>query len=136
MTFTFTKTPSVLAAGVGDTVEYVYCGQNTSDIPLEVVRLVDDRLGVVIELPGVETVVAPGETLCNTDVGQPVSYTVTLGRPRNDDHEPRRRDRAHAEANTTGVPGDRDRERPRAAATRVFATLLEEDERRGSATAR
>ena len=41
-------------------------------------RLVDDRLGVVIELPDVETVVAPGESLCNTDLGLPVSYTVTL----------------------------------------------------------
>jgi large repetitive protein len=77
VTFTFSKTPSVLTAGVGDTVEYVYCGQNTSAIPLEVVRLVDDRLGVVIELPDVQTVVAPGESLCNTDIGQQVSYTVT-----------------------------------------------------------
>ncbi len=77
VTFTFTKTASTSVARVGDTVEYTYCGQNTSDIPLEVVRLVDDRLGVVIELPDVETVVAPGETLCNTDVGQPVTYTVT-----------------------------------------------------------
>ena len=77
VTFTFTKTASMSTARVGDTVEYTYCGQNTSDIPLEVVRLVDDRLGVVIELPDVETVVAPGESLCNTDVGQPVSYTVT-----------------------------------------------------------
>ena len=72
MTFTFTKTASTSTAAVGDTVEYTYCGQNTSDIPLEVVRLVDDRLGVVIELPDVETVVAPGESLCNTDLGLPV----------------------------------------------------------------
>ena len=78
VSFTFTKTPSVSTAGVGDTVEYVYCGQNTGAIPLEVVRLVDDRLGVVIELPGVETVVAPGDSLCNTDIGQPVTYTVRL----------------------------------------------------------
>ncbi len=77
VTFTFTKSASAAVARVGDTVEYTYCGQNTSDIPLEVVRLVDDRLGVVIELPDVQTVVAPGETLCNTDVGQPVTYTVT-----------------------------------------------------------
>ena len=62
VTFTFTKSASTSVARVGDTVEYTYCGQNTSDIPLEVVRLVDDRLGVVIELPDVETVVAPGET--------------------------------------------------------------------------
>ncbi len=77
VTFTFTTSASPPVARVGDTVEYTYCGQNTSDIPLEVVRLVDDRLGVVIELPDVATVVAPGETLCNTDVGQPVTYTVT-----------------------------------------------------------
>ena len=77
VTFTFTKTASAAVARVGDTVEYTYCGQNTSDIPLEVVRLVDDRLGVVIENPAVETIVEPGETLCNTDVGQPVTYTVT-----------------------------------------------------------
>ena len=77
VTFTFTKTASTSTAVVGDTVEYTYCGQNTSEIPLEVVRLVDDRLGVVIELPSVETVVAPGDSLCNTDIGQPVSYTVT-----------------------------------------------------------
>ena len=78
VSFTFTKTPSVPTAGVGDTIEYVYCGQNTGAFPLEVVRLVDDRLGVVIEVPGVETVVAPGDSLCNTDIGQPVNYTVRL----------------------------------------------------------
>ena len=49
VTFTFDVTPSVSTAAVGQTVEYTYCGQNTSTIPLEVVRLVDDRLGVVIE---------------------------------------------------------------------------------------
>ena len=76
VTFTFTVKPSESRARVGDTIEYLYCGTNTSTIPLEVVRLVDDRLGVVIELPSVETVVAPGESICNTDVGVPVSYTV------------------------------------------------------------
>ena len=76
VTFTFTKTPSVTSALVGDTIDYTYCGQNTSEIPLEVVRMVDDRLGVVIELPSVETVVEPGQTLCNTDVGADVSYVV------------------------------------------------------------
>ena len=40
-------------------------------------RLVDDRLGVVIELPTVETVVEPGDTLCNTDIGEFVSHEVT-----------------------------------------------------------
>ena len=62
VTFTFTKTPSVTSALVGDIVDYTYCGQNTSEIPLEVVRMVDDRLGVVIELPSVETVVEPGQS--------------------------------------------------------------------------
>ena len=78
VTFTFSKTASASTAAVGDTVEYVYCGQNTSEISLEVVRLVDDRLGVVIELPDVETVVAPGDSLCNTDIGQPVTHEVAL----------------------------------------------------------
>ena len=73
VTFTFNVTPSESRAAVGDTVEYTYCGQNTSTIPLEVVRLVDDRIGVVLE--GAQ-VVAPGESLCNTDVGAPVSYVV------------------------------------------------------------
>ena len=113
VSFTFTKTPSVPTAGVGDTVEYVYCGQNTGAIPLEVVRLVDDRLGVVIELPGVETVVGAGDSLCNTDIGQPVNYTVRLADSRDDHHQPRRRHRAHARGDTTRVPGDRDRHRRR-----------------------
>ncbi len=78
VSFTFDKTASASTARVGDTLQYRYCGQNTSDIPLEVVRLVDDRLGVVIELPDVETVVAPGDSLCNTDIGLPVSYDVVL----------------------------------------------------------
>ena len=73
VTFTFTVTPSVATAAVGDTIEYAYCGQNTSDVELEIVRLVDDRLGVVIELPSVETVVAPGDSLCNTDLDLPSS---------------------------------------------------------------
>lgn len=76
VTFTFTKTASAASALVGAVISYEYCGQNTSDIPLEVTRLVDDRLGVVIELPDVETIVQPGATLCNTDIGQPVTYTV------------------------------------------------------------
>ena len=60
-------------AAVGQTVEYTYCGTNTSTIPLTVVRLVDDRIGVVLEGG---RVVAPGESLCNTDVGAPASYVV------------------------------------------------------------
>ena len=39
-------------------------------------RVVDDRLGVVIELPSVQTVVGPGESICNTDIGNIASYTV------------------------------------------------------------
>ena len=76
VSFTFTKTASVAEAVVGDTVEYTYCGQNTSTIPLEVVRVVDDRLGVVIEDPAAVTVVEPGESVCNTDLGFPASYVV------------------------------------------------------------
>ena len=73
VTFTFFTTPSESRAAVGDTVEYLYCGQNTSTIPLEVVRLVDDRLGVLL---GGGVVVDPGESVCNTDVGPPVTYVV------------------------------------------------------------
>ncbi len=76
VTFTFVSTPSQSRAVVGDIVEYEYCGTNTSTIPLEVVRLVDDRLGVMIELPSVQTVVGPGESICNTDIGNIASYTV------------------------------------------------------------
>ena len=73
MTFTFALTPSQSRAVVGDTIEYQYCGTNTSTIPLEVVRVVDDRLGVVIEG---DRVVGPGESMCNTDIGRSASYTV------------------------------------------------------------
>ena len=73
VTFTFVKTPSASIAAVGDTVEYTYCGQNTSTIPLTIVRLVDDRLGVVLEG---DAVVAPGATVCHTDVGNVVTYTI------------------------------------------------------------
>jgi hypothetical protein len=62
-------------ADVGSTVQYRYCGENTSDVDLEVVRVVDDRLGV-LEVPEESTIVSPGETLCNTDLGLPVSYVV------------------------------------------------------------
>ena len=69
--FTFTNTPSVDVAEVGNTVEYRYCGTNTSDVDLEVVRVVDDRFGV-LQVPEDNTVVSPGETLCTV----PVDYTV------------------------------------------------------------
>ena len=73
VTFTFSVRPSVTQAAVGDTVEYVYCGQNTSTIPLQVGRIVDDRIGLIYEGG---RVVAPGESVCNTDVGAPFSYVV------------------------------------------------------------
>ena len=73
--FTFTNDPSVPVAAVGETVEYSYCGENTSDVDLEVVRVDDDRFGV-LEVPEASTIVSPGETLCNTDLGLPVSYVV------------------------------------------------------------
>jgi LPXTG-motif cell wall-anchored protein len=60
---------------VGETVQYSYCGKNTSDVDLEVVRVDDDRFGV-LEVPAASTMVSPGETLCNTDLGLPVSYVV------------------------------------------------------------
>ena len=72
--FTLSVTPSVSRAAVGDTVEYVYCAQNTSTIPLAELRLVDDRIGVVIEGRGAASL--PGASVCNTDVGAPVSYVV------------------------------------------------------------
>jgi hypothetical protein len=75
VTFTFTNDPSVAVAQVGETVEYSYCGQNTSDVDLEVVRVEDDRFGV-LEVPDESTILSPGETLCNTDLGLPVSYVV------------------------------------------------------------
>ena len=75
ISFTFTNDPSVPVARVGETVQYSYCGENTSDVDLEVVRVDDDRFGV-LEVPEASTIVSPGETLCNTDLGLPVSYVV------------------------------------------------------------
>ena len=71
--FALSVTPSVSQAAVGDTVEYVYCALNTSPIPSAELRLVDDRIGVVLE--GQEPI-APGASVCNTDVGAPASYVV------------------------------------------------------------
>src|SRR5262245_51175489 len=65
--------PSASQVQVGDTVDYFYCGVNTSGVDLEVVRVVDDRFGV-LEVPEAATVVSPGERLCNTDLGLPVTY--------------------------------------------------------------
>jgi uncharacterized repeat protein (TIGR01451 family)/LPXTG-motif cell wall-anchored protein len=72
--FTFTKTPSVTTAQVGETVTYTYSGRNTGDVPLEVLELVDDRLGVVLTDPDVDTIVAPGGTISRT-----VTYVVQIG---------------------------------------------------------
>ena len=66
------------STSVGDTIEYSYCGENTSDLDLEVVRVVDDRFGV-LDLPDEPATVLPGETICTGDVGPPVAYVVTAG---------------------------------------------------------
>jgi hypothetical protein len=73
--FTFTNEASVPVAAVGETVGYFYCGENQSDVALEVLRVVDDRYGV-LELPDVDTIVQPGETFCNTDLDLDVTYEV------------------------------------------------------------
>jgi hypothetical protein len=75
ISFTFTNDPSVPVAAVGESVQYSYCGENTSDVDLEVVRVDDDRFGV-LEVPDASTIVSPGEKICNTDLGLPVSYVV------------------------------------------------------------
>ena len=74
--FTFTNEASVGEATSGETIDYDYCGENTSDVDLEVVQVVDDRYGV-LELPAGETVVAPGETICSSDLGLPVTHVPT-----------------------------------------------------------
>ena len=74
ISFTFDKTASVAEAGVGDTVTYTYAGTNTGEVPLEVTQLVDDRLGILISDPAVETVVPPGGS-----ISRQVTYTVTPG---------------------------------------------------------
>jgi hypothetical protein len=76
--FTFTNDPSVPVAEVGETVDYFYCGENGSDVALEVLRVVDDRYGV-LELPDVQTVVQPGQRFCNTDIDLDVTYQVQPG---------------------------------------------------------
>ena len=76
--FTFTNDPSVPVAEVGETVGYFYCGENQSDVALEVLSVVDDRYGV-LELPQVETIVQPGQRVCNSDIGLDVTYKVQRG---------------------------------------------------------
>ena len=77
--------------------------QNTSTIPLEVVRLVDDRLGVVLEG---EAVVAPGESVCNTDVGATGQPRGPGNRRRQRDRQQRRRHGANPRGHAARVPGD------------------------------
>jgi LPXTG-motif cell wall-anchored protein len=74
--FAFTNEASVAEATSGETIAYDYCGENTSDVDLEVVQVVDDRYGV-LELPAGEYVVAPGETICSSDLGLPVTHVPT-----------------------------------------------------------
>ena len=74
--FSFANDASVEVAEVGDTIDYTYCGENSSDVDLEVVRVVDDKFGV-LEVPDEQTVVEPGQSLCSTDLGLPVSYVAT-----------------------------------------------------------
>ena len=74
--FAFTNEASVAEATSGETIDYDYCGENTSDVDLEVVQVVDDRYGV-LELPAGEAVVAPGETICTSDLGLPVTHVPT-----------------------------------------------------------
>jgi hypothetical protein len=76
ITFTFTNDPSVEVAEVGETIDYTYCGENTSDVPLEVIQVDDDKFGL-LTVPEEQTIVDPGETLCSTDLGLPVSYVAT-----------------------------------------------------------
>jgi hypothetical protein len=45
-------------ARVGEIAAYAYCGQNTSDVDLEVVRVVDDRFGALEGAGGVDDLVA------------------------------------------------------------------------------
>jgi hypothetical protein len=73
--FIFTNDPSVPVAEVGETVAYSWCGQNNSDVPLEVLRVVDDRYGVY-ELPDEQTIIGPGQSFCNTDIDLDVNYEV------------------------------------------------------------
>ena len=75
ITFTFSNDANVETASVGETVAYTYCGTNTSDVDVEVMQVIDDRHGIV-QLDG-ETIVSPGETVCNTDPGVPVTHLAT-----------------------------------------------------------
>ena len=76
ISFSFTNDASIEDAEVGDTIDYTYCGENSSDVELEVVRFVDDQFGI-LEVPEERTVVEPGDSLCSTDLGLPVSHVVT-----------------------------------------------------------
>jgi hypothetical protein len=79
LTFTFTKTASASTAEVGQTITYTYAGTNTSAIAIEVVQLVDDRLGILIEEPQA-TLVAPGASISRSVdyVVQPTDAGTTI----------------------------------------------------------
>ncbi len=76
ITFTFSNDANVATASVGETVAYTYCSRNTSDVDVEVIQVVDDRHGIV-QLPDGGTIVSPGETICNTDLGVAVTHVAT-----------------------------------------------------------
>ena len=75
--FSFTNDASVEVAEVGDTIDYTYCGENTSDVDLEVVRVVDEQVRRARGCPTSRQSSEPGESLCSTDLGLPVSYVAT-----------------------------------------------------------
>lgn len=72
VSFTFTKTPDVASARVGDVVTYTYAGTNTGTVPLLIDQLVDDRLGVVIDDDPDLLPLPPGESISRS-----VQYVVT-----------------------------------------------------------
>ena len=75
ISFAFRNEASVETAEAGDTVEYTYCVENTSEGDLELTQLVDDRFGE-IQLPDDPTIIPPGDTVCVTGDSEPVTYDV------------------------------------------------------------
>ena len=74
--FTFTNEPSVRRRPRARRSRTTTAARTPATSDLEVVRVVDDRYGV-LELPAGETVVAPGETICSSDLGLPVTHVPT-----------------------------------------------------------
>lgn len=71
---TFTKTASTDTAAVGDLIRYTYIARNALETGnVEVTQVVDDRLGLVIEDPSVDTILGPGGSITVT-VGYIVRY--------------------------------------------------------------